>query len=45
MMRIASEFGFTPASRSRISVPPPDQLPLLDLTADDYEQEESERRG
>jgi Phage terminase, small subunit len=33
MMRIASEFGFTPASRSRISAPPPDQLPLLDLTA------------
>jgi len=31
MMRIASEFGFTPASRSRISAPPPDQLPLLDL--------------
>jgi P27 family predicted phage terminase small subunit len=30
MMRIASEFGFTPASRSRISAPPPDQLPLFD---------------
>jgi hypothetical protein len=45
MMRIASESGLTPASRSRISAPPPDQLPLLDLTADDYEQEESERRG
>jgi P27 family predicted phage terminase small subunit len=30
MMRIASEFGFTPASRSRISTPPPDQLPLFD---------------
>jgi P27 family predicted phage terminase small subunit len=29
MMRIASEFGFTPASRSRISAPPPDQLPLF----------------
>ena len=29
MMRIASEFGFTPASRSRISVPLPDQLPLF----------------
>ncbi|BAL73759.1 hypothetical protein S23_05380 [Bradyrhizobium cosmicum] len=38
MMRVASEFGFTPASRSRISVPPPDQLPLLDLT-DEYEGE------
>ena len=30
MMRIASEFGFTPASRSRISAPPPDQLPLFE---------------
>ena len=29
MMRIASEFGFTPASRSRISAPPQDQLPLF----------------
>jgi P27 family predicted phage terminase small subunit len=29
MMRIASEFGFTPASRSRISAPPADQLPLF----------------
>jgi len=45
MMRIASEFGFTPASRSRISVPPPDQLPLLDLTADDYEEGEPEGGG
>jgi hypothetical protein len=38
MVRVASEFGFTPASRSRISAPPPDQLPLLDLTSRDYEQ-------
>lgn len=45
MMRIASEFGFTPASRSRISAPRPDQLPLLDLTANDYEQEGRERKG
>jgi P27 family predicted phage terminase small subunit len=30
MMRIASEFGFTPASRSRISAPPSDHLPLFD---------------
>jgi P27 family predicted phage terminase small subunit len=30
MMRIASEFGFTPASRSRIAAPPTDQLPLFD---------------
>jgi hypothetical protein len=29
MMRIASEFGFMPASRSRISAPPQDQLPSL----------------
>jgi P27 family predicted phage terminase small subunit len=39
MLRVASEFGFTPASRSRISAPPPDQLPLLDLTLDDYEED------
>lgn len=39
MVRIASEFGFTPASRSRISAPPPDQLPLLDLIFDDYEED------
>jgi P27 family predicted phage terminase small subunit len=45
MMRIASEFGFTPASRSRISVPPPDQLPLLELTEDEYDEEASEGGG
>ena len=39
MMRIASEFGFTPASRSRISAPPPDQLPLLELAAEEYEED------
>jgi P27 family predicted phage terminase small subunit len=39
MIRIASEFGFTPASRSRISAPPPDQLPLLDLIADEFDDE------
>ncbi|WP_245334266.1 phage terminase small subunit P27 family [Bradyrhizobium guangdongense] len=38
MMRVASEFGFTPASRSRISAPPPDQLPLLELAADEYKR-------
>jgi P27 family predicted phage terminase small subunit len=37
MIRAASEFGFTPASRSRISVPPPDQLPLLELTSGNYD--------
>lgn len=31
MMRIASEFGFTPASRSRISTPTPEEPSLLDL--------------
>jgi phage terminase small subunit len=33
MMRIASEFGFTPASRSRISAPAEDRLQasLFDL--------------
>jgi P27 family predicted phage terminase small subunit len=29
MMRIASEFGFTPASRSRISTPSPSSHPTL----------------
>ena len=31
MMRIASEFGFTPASRSRISTPVPPPPTLFDL--------------
>ena len=31
MMRIASEFGFTPASRSRISTPSPDERTLFDV--------------
>ena len=31
MMRIASEFGFTPASRSRISTPSAEEPSLLDL--------------
>src|SRR4029078_4474708 len=30
MMTIASEFGFTPASRSRIAVPDESRLPLFD---------------
>ena len=45
MMRISSEFGFTPASRSRISAPPPDQLPLLELVADEYQEEQLEGGG
>jgi P27 family predicted phage terminase small subunit len=31
MMRIASEFGFTPASRSRISTPSPNERTLFDV--------------
>ena len=32
MMRIASEFGFTPASRSRIATPPvSEEMPLFDF--------------
>ena len=31
MMRIASEFGFTPASRSRISTPSNHEATLFDL--------------
>jgi P27 family predicted phage terminase small subunit len=34
MMRIASEFGFTPASRSRISTPAPDERTLFDIMDD-----------
>jgi P27 family predicted phage terminase small subunit len=39
MLRVASEFGFTPASRSRISTPATDQLPLLQLAMGEYEEE------
>jgi P27 family predicted phage terminase small subunit len=39
MLRVASEFGFTPASRSRISAPPEDELPLLQLRMGEYEVE------
>jgi P27 family predicted phage terminase small subunit len=31
MIRIAAEFGFTPASRSRISTPQPDERTLFDI--------------
>jgi P27 family predicted phage terminase small subunit len=34
MMRIASEFGFTPASRSRISMPIKNESNLFDLLGD-----------
>ena len=39
MLRVASEFGFTPASRSRISAPLVNELPLLQLRMDEYEEE------
>jgi P27 family predicted phage terminase small subunit len=35
MMRIASEFGFTPASRSRIATPPEKKPSLFDLFEDE----------
>jgi P27 family predicted phage terminase small subunit len=38
MMRIASEFGFTPASRSRISTPAPDERTLFDIV-DEWSEE------
>jgi P27 family predicted phage terminase small subunit len=41
MMRIASEFGFTPASRSRISAPAPEEPSLLDL----IDEEETPEQG
>ena len=34
MMRIASEFGFTPASRSRISIPTERQPTLFDVSSE-----------
>ena len=37
MMRIASEFGFTPASRSRISVPSDQEPTLFDFAANTEE--------
>ncbi len=39
MMRIASEFGFTPASRSRISTPAPDEHTLFDVLEKTAEEE------
>lgn len=36
MMRIASEFGFTPASRSRISTPQKAESDLFDLFKDSH---------
>jgi P27 family predicted phage terminase small subunit len=35
MLRIASEFGFTPASRSRIAAPSPAERSLFDLMEDE----------
>ena len=39
MMRIASEFGFTPASRSRIVIPPEEQPTLFDASENDSSAE------
>jgi P27 family predicted phage terminase small subunit len=39
MIRVAAEFGFTPASRSRIAAPPSDYLPLLELATNSYGEE------
>ncbi len=40
MMRIASEFGFTPVSRSRIAAPSPAEPTLFDrIEEDDAENE------
>jgi hypothetical protein len=38
MRRVSSEFGFTPAGRGRISAPL-DELPLLELAEDEFEEE------
>jgi P27 family predicted phage terminase small subunit len=38
MMRIASEFGFTPASRSRITTPTPNRPSLFDVLDGEPEQ-------
>ena len=35
MLRIAAEFGFTPASRSRIATPSPDEPTLFDTVERD----------
>ena len=40
MMRIASEFGFTPASRSRISAPAEPERSLFDVFEEDDEEAE-----
>jgi phage terminase small subunit len=40
MLRIASEFGFTPASRGRIATPVKDRKDLVDLMVGDNDKEE-----
>jgi phage terminase small subunit len=42
MMRIASEFGFTPASQSRISTSVADEPTLFDLMEEEVIDEEAE---
>jgi len=43
MMRIASEFGFTPASRSRIATPPVAERGLFDTTIDPKKRQADRR--
>ena len=43
MMRIASEFGFTPASRSRIATPPPPDRGLFAILDDPPDEASSTR--
>jgi P27 family predicted phage terminase small subunit len=40
MLRIAAEFGFTPASRSRIATPSPAEPSLFDLMEDEPPDDE-----
>ena len=42
MMRIASEFGFTPVSRSRISTPDPEEPTLFDALGSNETEEGAE---
>jgi hypothetical protein len=46
IMRIASEFGFTPAGRSKIATPPGDnqtQFDILDRRSDDTDNRSTDR--
>jgi phage terminase small subunit len=45
MMRIASEFGFTPASRSRVTTPADDRPSLFDILDEDSIEETDVEAG